>query len=263
VRGLFIGLATVDLIYSVDGYPREDTKTTAVGRHPLAEIIQSDLAKYCVQLHDVDRTSEAPPAVSSIIVNQIDGSRTVISIDATRRVIPGDAFDREFVEGQDVALVDLHQPNLALLAAKEAARREAPVIVDAGRWREGTGDLMSHVEVAICSEQFRPPGTDSSQQVLDRLMGWGVKHAAISRGDKPTVYASQGGAQGELAVPSVPVVDTLGAGDFLHGAFAYFYQHSNHDFVNSLREAAEIASESCRHFGTRQWIEDRDIGVER
>ncbi|NET50891.1 MAG: sugar kinase, partial [Merismopedia sp. SIO2A8] len=47
--------------------------------------------------------------------------------------------------------------------------------------------------------------------------------------------------------------DTLGAGDIFHGAFCHYILQQN--FTESLVAAAEIASNSCKFFGTRRWME--------
>jgi sugar/nucleoside kinase (ribokinase family) len=56
-----------------------------------------------------------------------------------------------------------------------------------------------------------------------------------------------------LTVPQVEVVDTMGAGDVFHGAYCYFAS-TGRGFIESLAEAAKVASESCRYAGTREWM---------
>jgi sugar/nucleoside kinase (ribokinase family) len=48
-------------------------------------------------------------------------------------------------------------------------------------------------------------------------------------------------------------VDTLGAGDILHGAFCY-YSSLGQVFQEALTNAVRVASESCRFRGTREWM---------
>jgi sugar/nucleoside kinase (ribokinase family) len=59
-------------------------------------------------------------------------------------------------------------------------------------------------------------------------------------------------------VPATAVVDTLGAGDVLHGALAYqLCAHESLDaavFADALRRAVAVASRSCASFGTRAWM---------
>jgi len=53
---------------------------------------------------------------------------------------------------------------------------------------------------------------------------------------------------GDLSAP----VDTLGAGDIFHGAFCHFILQES--WEDALGKAAEVASHSCRYFGTREWM---------
>ncbi len=82
----------------------------------------------------------------------------------------------------------------------------------------------------------------------------GTGFIAISRGAGPILTSTEGRRE-EIAVEPTPgVVDTVGAGDVLHGAFCYFLLRSGGDFRESLRRASVLASLSCRSFGTRQWM---------
>ena len=58
---------------------------------------------------------------------------------------------------------------------------------------------------------------------------------------------------GTIAVPQVEVVDTMGAGDILRGAYCYFVS-TGRGFIESLAEATNVASDSCRYAGTREWM---------
>lgn len=79
-----------------------------------------------------------------------------------------------------------------------------------------------------------------------------VSYRAITRGEHPIIYRTPEGT-GEMAIESVEVVDTLGAGDILHGAFCYYSAKGN-TFVSALLQASRIATLSCQTFGTRSWM---------
>lgn len=80
-----------------------------------------------------------------------------------------------------------------------------------------------------------------------------MNYRAITRGERPIIYDTPEGS-GEIAIESVEAVDTLGAGDILHGAFCYYYAKGN-QFVVALQQASRVATLSCRTFGTRTWME--------
>jgi sugar/nucleoside kinase (ribokinase family) len=49
-------------------------------------------------------------------------------------------------------------------------------------------------------------------------------------------------------------VDTLGAGDILHGAYCYYACRPGANFRDTLVAAARVATFSCRYVGTRSWM---------
>jgi sugar/nucleoside kinase (ribokinase family) len=285
---LFVGISTLDIAYLVDGYPEQDTKTqatdqflgtggpasnaaitfaalsgrspmllTALGRHYLADVVRADLREHHVLVVDSNPESGQQPPISSIIVASDDGSRTIVSLDASRISASFDSSFGSALESTEIVLVDGHYGELALGAARQARRMGVPVVFDGGRWKATHDELLGLVDVAICSSAFSPPGVDSSSddEVLDFLHRMGPSSAAITRGSQPVVYSTRGGQKGVIPIPAVPVVDTLGAGDIFHGAFCHYFIQSSGDFVDALSRAVVVASDSCRYFGTRQWMD--------
>ena len=80
----------------------------------------------------------------------------------------------------------------------------------------------------------------------------GVQKIAISNGAGP-IQILAGESSATIHVPQVDVVDTMGAGDILHGAYCHFASMGI-GFVDALTRAAAIASRSCRYAGTREWM---------
>ncbi len=132
------------------------------------------------------------------------------------------------------------------------------MILDAGSFKPYTDELLLNVDVAVVSEAFRPPGTDSNpDSVFAYLRARGVMWSAITRGSGSIAYMCPGGS-GEVAVaPVADVVDTLGAGDFFHGALAYRIATQGLDgdrFPADLAFAAEVTARSLTTVGTREWL---------
>lgn len=281
--GLFVGLSTVDIAYRVGSYPAEDTKTqatdqylgaggpatnaavafaalggsatlvTAVGRHQLTGPIRSDLTAHGVEVVDVVPDSEHRPPVSSIVVAEAAATRTIVSLDGSRISVDFDPATAGLLTEADVLLVDGHHPALAEGFCAAARELGIPVVLDAGRWKDAHTRILPLVHTAICSSAFAPPGIrpGDTPAVLDFLESTGVTDIAITDGDKP-IIGRTGGRSIELRVPAVPALDTLGAGDILHGAFCY-YRSAGHAFPDALARASAVATLSCRYFGTREW----------
>ncbi|MBF6333978.1 PfkB family carbohydrate kinase [Nocardia transvalensis] len=285
---VFVGLATLDIAYAVDRYPAEDSKTqahdqflgaggpaanaaiayahlsgrtpaliTALGEHQLAQVIHRDLDEYGVAAVDVTPGGTHRPPVSSIVVATRAGTRTIVSLD-------GSAIAASFAPGllgpindARILLIDGHYPELAVGFAAAARERGITVALDAGRWRDAHADLLPLTDIAICSSAFAPPDVGTGPDVLfEYLHARGIQCAAITQGGKPIPY-SMPGERGEIAVADGPVVDTLGAGDILHGAFCHYYG-AGQPFPVAVRSAAEVATRSCRHLGTREWMRHYD-----
>ena len=284
VRGLFVGLATVDLVYVVDDLPPRNTKisvpgqhiaaggpatnaavtfaflggssalATAVGQHPLGAVIRQDLDRFCVSVHDVMADRQETPPVSSILVIRGSGERTVVSANA--HAFPPLAFevDPDWLNHKSIVLVDGHYMRMCITATQYAHSRGIPVVLESGSWKEGMAGLLPYVDIAICSDDFRPPDCRDDRDALEFLAGQGISRVAITRGAAPISYVEEGRA-GEIPIEQVHAIDTLGAGDIFHGAFCYSACQPGHAFADSLAFAARVATFSCQYLGTRLWMD--------
>lgn len=281
--GLFVGLSTVDIAYRVGSYPIEDSKTqasdqyigaggpaanaavayaalgglptliSAVGASRLSELIHSDLSAHGVNVVDVLAGSEHRPPVSSIVVSESAATRTVVSLDGSQTETRFGLHLLDHLSGADFVLVDGHYPNLAAGACMKANQLGVPVVLDAGRWKDAHSEILPFVQSAICSATYAPPGVDAGNvdAVCASLQAAGIENVAITHGAGPILGVS-GDQKFDIPVPETAAVDTLGAGDILHGAYC-FYASGGRSFIEALSEAARVASFSCRYFGTRQW----------
>lgn len=281
VRGLFVGLATVDLVYEVDEFPAPNTKVaahsqqlfaggpatnacvtfahlggaaalvTVLGRHVLAEAAHDELRQYAIEVLDLNPQFAAAPALSSVTVDR-KGRRNVVSANAVR--LPAPQFEPEAarIAQAEIVLVDGHHMQVCQAWASAAHELGKPVVLDGGSWKDGTDALLRYVHTAICSADFLPPGCATEDDVIAWLRARGVRQIAITRGPEPVRYATEEDA-GTVPVPHVVVIDTMGAGDIFHGAYCWFAAQGR-SFVEALSEAARLAAESCRWRGPRQWM---------
>jgi sugar/nucleoside kinase (ribokinase family) len=278
-RSLFVGLSTIDVVYDVDEFPVANTKVaarsqgvfaggpatnaaiacahlggdaalvTVVGRNALGGVIREELRKYSVQLIDLSPDFEDAPVISAITVDKA-GSRNVVSANASRIAVPPARVDPQLCRQARIVMVDGHYMEACQAWAAAAKACGAPVVFDGGSWKEGTEELLKSVHTSICSADFMPPGCSSRNEVIQFLKNSGVANIAITDGSAPIEFLC-GQSSGSIRVPQVDVVDTMGAGDILHGAYCHFAS-TGRDFIDSLTQAAGIASESCRYAGTRE-----------
>lgn len=283
-KGLFVGMVTLDLVYLSEKLPDNNQKTVAsdytvtaggpatnaavtfsylgnqttllgvVGTHPITYLIRGDLEKYGVTVADLAPTTVEPPPVSSIIVTETTGDRAVISLNATRIQISPEQLPTTIgLDVVDLVMIDGHQMLVGFAIAQIAKDKNIPIVIDGGSWKPGFEEILPFVDYAICSANFYPPGCTTCEEVIAYLAAIGIPHIAITQGEKPIQYLSDG-VSGELPVPPINAVDTMGAGDIFHGAFCHYILEQN--FTDALNAATKIASRSCEFFGTRRWMEN-------
>jgi sugar/nucleoside kinase (ribokinase family) len=279
--GLFLGLATLDLVYLAQQPPGENQKVVAddctiaaggpatnaavtfsylgnaailagvLGNHAIAQLIKTDLAEYNIRIIDLAPERSDSPPVSSIVVTEGTGERSVISINATKSQVDSQAINQDVLTSVNIVLVDGHQISASQEIARIAKLINIPIVLDGGSWKSGLDEILPFVEWAVCSDNFHPPNCYHSDEVFDYLSASGIPNIAITRGEKPILYLSNG-TYGSIEVPQIQATDTLGAGDIFHGAFCHYILQNN--FTYTLTAAAKIASNACQVFGTRGWM---------
>jgi sugar/nucleoside kinase (ribokinase family) len=292
-KGLFVGLAAVDVIHRVAHPVGVNEKVTALdqeivaggpaanaavtfallggeavlatdlGTHPLARLAHDDLARYSVRVRPARPQSDAAPAVSASRVVDATGERSVVSVNATDREVrpPGGGWLGGQSLVSQVLLLDGHHPELALDAAR-TAKHKCAIVVDAGSWKPVFGELLPMADIVIGSADLRVPGRPTDG-VGDALLGLGVPRVAISRGGEDirwwSTHRSEHGSlerpsTGQIQIPATRVVDTHGAGDVLHGAFAWYLAAlPSRPLPELLEGASRIATERCTHLGISSW----------
>jgi len=132
----------------------------------------------------------------------------------------------------------------------EAVRRGIPVVVDVDRamsMREGLLTASSHLVFSSEPLQETADVTDDGQ-ALRKLANLTPSFLAGTRGPKGTIWLNEKGALEETPAFPVHTVDTLGAGDVFHGAFALAITEKQ-ELRQALRFASAAAALKCTRFG--------------
>lgn len=224
---------------------------TVVGSHPLAALIRDDLERHGVELHDLLTHRSEPPPVSAVAIRERDGERTVVSPNAAAIELPREALAQigGLVAGAGAVLVDGHLPAAALAAARVARAAGVPVVLDAGSWKPVLAQLLPLTDVCACSARFTSPAD---------LHEHGVPVVIRTNGAEPVTF-SAAGRRGSVPVPRVDAVDTAGAGDVWHGAFALAVAGLGRvpapdELAGLIAEANAVAARRVRHAGPRGWL---------
>lgn len=277
-RGLFVGLATLDVIHRVAALPGPNQKitalttdvaaggpaavaaitfaalggsallVTALGPGAAADAVRADLAGAGVEAVDV-----APPGFvlppASVLVVEGTGERSVVGGGAGRIPVtpPADADVVAWAEGSEVLLIDGHHPEVAVTFARAAAASGCPVVADLGSAKPVYDRVLPWITDAICSADYRTADGSAPAEMLGR----GPLLVAVSHGPDPLEWWTLVD-RGSIEVPPVAAVDTLGAGDVLHGAYA-FALAAGQERPDALRTAVRVAGIRVAHIGPREW----------
>ncbi|HWR48484.1 MAG TPA: PfkB family carbohydrate kinase [Pseudonocardiaceae bacterium] len=296
-RGLFVGLATLDLVQRVARRPgvnekvvaqRSDTAAggpaaaaavtfgalsghsvllSALGPGPVGRLVVGELDHAGVHIVDT-WAAGADLSISAITVLDETGERSVVSRNAEdmMAVVPGDL--PALTQDADVVLLDGHHPDLAVAAAYAAQTAGVPVVLDCGSPKPVYAELVPLADIVVCSASFvahRPNGfnadgfdPDGFDAVAAALLAGGARLVAMTAGAAPVRWQTRE-AVGAVEVPPVTVRDTLGAGDVLHGAVAFARARGVTDPERSLSFGVAVASLRVQHVGPRAWRSDQRL----
>jgi sugar/nucleoside kinase (ribokinase family) len=287
-RVLFIGRATLDVVYSFHQFPSEDSKIfareirvapggpatnagmthallggkallmTAIGGGPWGAQVRDELERLAIDVIDLAANTPYETPLTTVLVNESGATRTIVNPPESEVALKAvEAWDQSWGSMPDLVLTDgfhLHE-TLPLLRACHAAG--ARIVLDGGSWKPGTEELARLLTVAICGERFTVPGQAADPAgAIEWFAGIGVPSIAITRGPQP-ILAWERGRRFEIEIERTDAIDTLGAGDVLHGAFCYYFARDG-EFEPALRKASAIATQSCRGLGIRAWKESAE-----
>ncbi len=281
---LFAGLTTLDIHYFIDEFPQPNVKVksedpsiytggpatnaavayaflsgkentsliTAIGKNVFKPGMLNDLKEHGVSIIDIGDDQDINPILASVITTKSNGDRTIFThhpIDIKTDLNVKNIFS---IQKPELLMIDGFYPRMSKKMCEEAKNRGIPVVFDGGSWKEHLPDLLPYVDIAICSANFHPPNCNTDNEIIEFLKSYGINKIAISKGSNPIVVWENEKQSFIKIVPS-KIKDSLGAGDFLHGAFCYYWLKEN-DFIKSLELASRLASETCMHEGTRDWL---------
>ncbi|MBB4426740.1 sugar/nucleoside kinase (ribokinase family) [Bradyrhizobium sp. CIR48] len=147
-------------------------------------------------------------------------------------------------------LVESRCASFCIDLCAEARRRGIPVIVGVDRAMSlQDGLLTAGSHLLFASEQVQETaGIADDAEALQRLARLTPAFLAATRGPLGTIWLNERGELEETAAFPVQAVDTLGAGDVFHGAFALGLTESG-DVRQALRFAAAAAALKCTRHG--------------
>ncbi|MGA2404791.1 MAG: PfkB family carbohydrate kinase, partial [Syntrophobacteraceae bacterium] len=193
----------------------------------------------------------AATPVSSIIVKP-GGKRAVVTHKGSTPILEPDQVDFTRIRPGAI-LFDGHEPAISVPLALKARAQRIPTILDAGSVHKGTRELAPLCGYLAASEKFARDL--SGEKDPARALGFLARIApvaVITMGEAGIVWSS-GTESGSLGAFPVDAVDTTGAGDIFHGAFALRTARGE-GLLDALRYASAAAALGCTKIGARAAI---------
>jgi ribokinase len=283
-----IGVVTRDLTVLLDAHPPPDTKLSARGfaetgggpvptalvtlarlgaRTAFLGVVGDDAAgRFLVEDlrgEGIDTTGVVvrrgfTTPVSLIVVGK-DGARTVMEYG--QKKLPYDKKDAvsaaPILEACRMLLLDARMPAAQEEAARRARAGGASVMLDCGHPRPGVKEILPLCDVAIFSHSYalaeRGEELEDAAFLGDlaaRLHPEGAGIAGLTLGAAGCVVVKGTGPPLRIRGHAVEAIDTTGAGDVFHGAFAWaLLRGESHEAAAAFANAA--AATKCRALSGR------------
>jgi sulfofructose kinase len=235
------------------------------GDDEAGERIRQSFIESGVDVSGLLRRRGGKSQVAFIVVEQGSGRRTIFwkrpegpdGAELSVKDLDGLRFSSQ-LKGAGFLLLDGMMRDVSIFAAKEARAAGVPIMVDAGRMRDGMLELASLADYLVASEVFaRQVGwkddPDDFMRIFQKL---GSKVATFTFGSSGSYTYT---AEKWFFTPAfkVKTADTTGAGDVFHGAYAWAVLEK-YSLEETVAFASAAAALKCTKIGGRAGIPSCD-----
>jgi sugar/nucleoside kinase (ribokinase family) len=279
VKGIFAGLTGLDITYYQNEFPNENLKSktnnyqtfiggpaanaaityailagsatlvTCLGNSSIAKAIKSELTQdYQITVVDMAAEIEILPSISSVLVNMDKATRTIWSGQQQFSILNKINYEAIISEAY-FCFSDCNLSEVTVEFLKTSRKMKKKIVLDPGSWKPHFTVCLPLADEIIASVNCKPAEGD----LVTFLKDTDVKNIAITDGENATKWLEDS-REGTIPVPKVQAIDTLAAGDVLHGAYCYYRYHEGLSFVHALEKATVVASESVKYYGARKGV---------
>jgi len=289
MRVVGIGQCSLDYLFIIDSYPEPDTKNEVIewsiqGGGPVATAlvalsrlgvscrffgvigddeagkrISDSLLKENIDISGLVVRKNTFSQVAFIAVERTSGRRTIFWKRPSGVPLRPEELPADFLDHTDFLLLDGLMHDVSIYGARMAKEKEIPVMLDAGKVREGTKELLGLCDYVVASGEFGRQllgATDkfNPERALLEMKRHGAKVCTITLGSKGSLTLINNEIF-HMPAFEVEVVDTTGAGDVFHGGYIYGLLQG-WDIKEVVRFASAMAAMKCRKLGGREGIPD-------
>ncbi len=232
-----------------------------VGADADGRYIARELRRRGVVTRRLIRCEQRATTMALVLVQHRGGQRRFVVPDrrAIERGVPD--FDLTPIRRGAVLLIDGHFPAQTMRCVRRAREHDVPVIADLADARPALRRLLRYADYPIVPLEFvETLGVGGPDETLRYIHNRYRSTPVVTLGAKGALVL-HGGRVRRIPSPRVRVVDSTGAGDVFHGAFAAGLLRGR-DVLDSLALAARAASASCRALGGMgALMTERDVAI--
>ncbi len=282
-----IGAIVMDTIVSLDRYPTEDTKVRALatkscGGGPAGTgivaasklgaqcsflgslsddaggaFLKADFEKYNVDTAFINIEHGYRSFISQIWLSATEKTRTIIFDKGNIPALKLNDAQKAEIAACDVLMVDGNDLEAAIEGAMYAHEHGTKVLYDAGGRYEGVERLLPLVDILIPSEEFAcgVSGKETAEEAAAWMFDtYNAEVVVVTCGKRGGVICDGSGVRSYPALPA-EVVDSNGAGDVFHGAFAYACTAYD-DYYSCCIFSSAVSAIKCMGVGARESVPD-------
>ncbi len=224
-----------------------------IGDDDVGDLIVDGLEQEGVDTSDLIRVPGGKSYFSIIHVDADTAERTIYGradadIDCSTGLI-----SLEVLQGADALLLDPHWPEGARVVARRARDLGIPIVLDSSI-KPGTQDIVAMCDYPVIPRKsaVRFAETEDCAEAARRIRSLGPKAVVVTCGPEGAYYASADD-EGYVEAFRIEPVDTTGAGDVVHGAFA-FGLTCGWGLRDVVTFASAVAAIKCTRVGGRAGI---------
>jgi sugar/nucleoside kinase (ribokinase family) len=218
------------------------------------------LEKFGVATDFIEVVSGGKTPVAYVFVTAASGDRAIIY---ERNLLPKITIDEQLKNLAARAQIALLDPEVTYLGGplKAATGGRIKIVYDCERLRPGLEDIMDTADYFIPTDEFLNSdrldfGAIPFNQKIFKLNEQVTGQLIVTRGAQGAYYPA-GDKLYQVAAPVVKAIDTVGAGDNFHAAFALALK-KGFDLHQAVKLSVAVASLSCREFGGRNGIPEME-----
>lgn len=282
-----IGACVMDTLFTLPHYPAEDTKLRAVsskiaGGGPVstglvaagklgesAEFIgvlsddsggvflKKDFEKYGVATGNIVIKSGYRSFTSVIWLSEATASRTCVFDKGDLPPLKLNQAQKQAIASAQILMVDGNEMDAAIEGAKIARQSDVKVLYDAGGLYDGVENLLPLADYLIPSKEFALTitGRKNVEEAAEVLYNKYNPQVVVITCGKEGGYHFDGKTGTCYPIYPAKVIDSNGAGDVFHGAFAAGLC-KGYDTLKCCHFASAVSAIKCMGVGARESVPD-------